>query len=628
MSSERSAAQSDEHPVAGTTRDAERVTAALREVLRAMIDGYARQADADAGPTVAGRRAELILAEAALRHACVPAAVRPPQLAVLGPTQTGKSTVVNLIVGQSLARVSPLAGFTVSPQGFLLGGVEPSPGWTSALPAEWVRRPIDGLASGAQRRAATPPTSPEYALVAPEADIPPPAGLPPCVVWDTPDFDSLAAGGYLGGVLEIAALADVHVLVLSKEKYADLTVWELLERLAPLGRPLVVVLNKLPGEGGDAVVAALRGRLEALAGPYAHAPVVRLAYLPGLAAGEDAEILPEVWELRDAVATRLKAAHAVRRAAGVRAVIAARWDRWTEPVEAEAAAIDAWRERVAQALAEAAESYRRDFLDHPQRFDTFRRATVELLRLLELPGIGGPLSQVREVLSWPARKLFAARQAWAARRIRERGVHRGAGSEETVLFELIEHLLTTLQRDAARRAGSASPGSAVWRAIVSRLDQHEGRLRMTFQQAARTQREEFIPQIHATASRLYETLRARPTLLNTLRGVRATADAASVIMAIKLGGLNVNDLVFAPAMLGLMSMLTEGALGSYMTRAAAQLKARQFEHVRTRLIEGVFAGELHALAAGLEGEGLFAITRGQLYAARAALDTWEDSADG
>ncbi len=615
-------------PSAAAAGEPERVAGVLRDVLGALIDGYGRQGGAASGSPIAGSRAELILAEAALRHACVPPAARPPQLAVLGPTQTGKSTVVNLIVGQPAARVSPLAGFTVAPQGWLVGAAEDAETWTGALLPGWTRRSPNELRTGAARREAAPEPVGEYALARLDAASTPPAGLPDCVVWDTPDFDSLAAGSYLAGVLEIAALADVHVVVLSKEKYADLSVWEVLSRLAPLGRPLVVVLNKLPEAAGQTVTAALRERLADIGGAYAHAPIVCLDYLPGLGASRDAEVLPEVWELRDAVGTRLKASHAQRRTPGVRACIATHWEKWTGPVEAQAAAIDAWRELVAGTLAEAARTYQRDFLDHPQRFDTFRRATVELLRLLELPGIGGPLSQVREVLSWPARKLFAARQAWAARRIRGQSALRGLGSEEVVLFELIERLLTTLERDAARRSDPALPGSAVWRAIARRLDQHQARLRMTFQQAARTQREAFIPQIHATAGRLYETLRAKPRLLNTLRGARATADVASVMMAIKLGGLNLNDLLFAPAMLGLMSMLTEGALGSYMTRAAAQLKARQLEHVRTRLIDGVFAGELHALAAGLEGEGLFAITRGQLSAARAALDAWEGPADG
>ncbi len=41
-------------------------------------------------------------------------------IAVIGPTQSGKSTLVNLLLNQQAAGVSPLAGFTVHPQGFAL----------------------------------------------------------------------------------------------------------------------------------------------------------------------------------------------------------------------------------------------------------------------------------------------------------------------------------------------------------------------------------------------------------------------------------------------------------------------------------------------------------------------------
>jgi hypothetical protein len=291
------------------------------------------------------------------------------------------------------------------------------------------------------------------------------------------------------------------------------------------------------------------------------------------------------------------------------------------------AAVQAWSERIDAALRDAADSYRRDFLDHPQRFDTFRRATVELLHLLELPGFANVLSQVRHVLSWPARRLFAARQAWTARRRRQAGMPHGLGSEEVVLFQLIEKLLTSLERDAARRSDPATPGHAVWRALAKRLEEYADRLRAAFQTAARQQREDFTPVIHATANQLYETLRKKPAMLNTLRAARATTDVAAIALAIKTGGLGLNDLLFAPAMFALSSMLTEGALGSYMTRAANDLKKRQLEHVRTELIEGIFARELHDLTVDLKGAGLFGVSPEQLRQAEQALEAWEQSDD-
>jgi ribosome biogenesis GTPase A len=52
----------------------------------------------------------LTLAEAALRLGRAPSAAgRPLQVALIGPTQVGKSTVFNLLLGREVSPVSPLA---------------------------------------------------------------------------------------------------------------------------------------------------------------------------------------------------------------------------------------------------------------------------------------------------------------------------------------------------------------------------------------------------------------------------------------------------------------------------------------------------------------------------------------
>lgn len=618
------------------------------------------------------RLTELLLAEAALRYerpTYEGRPRRPLQLAVLGPTQTGKSTIVNLILGARVAEVSPLAGFTTHAQGFWIASDESDESWTAELFPGWQRRepeelsrneldcyaltitgetpvpptgetpvppktpaaparpatsPEDVLSSEAPLFAQGPATS-ENAPATRAAQSEPPAGLPPCVVWDTPDFDSLASHAYRRGVLEVAALADVHVFVLSKEKYSDLSVWRMLRLLQPLGCPLVICLNKLTPDAAETVTASLRQRLQAVSGQGA--PIITFEYQPGLDAAVVLEPLPEVWELRDRVAARLKAARSADRSAGLKTFVRQHWADWIAPIEVELAAADAWNGEVEAALREALETYRRDFLDHPQRFDSFRRATAELLHLLELPGIAGALGQVRQVLSWPARRLLAAGQAWSARRRKGAGVPRGPGSEEVVLSQIVEKLLTGLERDAARRCDPATPGHSVWRALAGRLEQHDARLRETFQSAARRQREEFAPEIQKTANQLYERLQEKPALLNTLRAARATTELGLIALTVKTGGLGVNDLLFAPAMFALTSMLTEGVLGSYMTHTANELKKRQLEHVRTSLIEGVFAKELRELAADLQGADLFGVSAQQLAAAARALDVWEGNHD-
>ena len=63
-------------------------------------------------------------------------------------------------------------------------------------------------------------------------------------VWDTPDFDSVDSLHYSVSVLRAIALADLVVFVVSKEKYADKSVWNLLRLLRDLNVPVIPVMNK------------------------------------------------------------------------------------------------------------------------------------------------------------------------------------------------------------------------------------------------------------------------------------------------------------------------------------------------------------------------------------------------
>ena len=54
-----------------------------------------------------------------------------------------------------------------------------------------------------------------------------------------------------------------------------------------------------------------------------------------------------------------------------------------------------------------------------------------------------------------------------------------------------------------------------------------------------------------------------------------TTDAAGVALAVKSGGLAPADLVLAPAMLAVTSLLTESALGRYLDGVKRELKQQQ-----------------------------------------------------
>jgi hypothetical protein len=268
--------------------------------------------------------------------------------------------------------------------------------------------------------------------------------------------------------------------------------------------------------------------------------------------------------------------------------------------------------------------YRDEFLEHPQRFDTFRLAILELLQLLELPGLARTLTRVRQVLTWPARRLLdSGGMKTLTGRLRGRKAQDLPG-EELVLRDLLEHLLTALSRDALRRSTPPVPASAFWAALGARLAGQHQALAAEFSAAAHRHRLAFQGEIEQAAHELYDTLQEKPALLNTLRAARITTDTAAIALALKTGGVGLNDLLFAPAMVSLTSMLTEGALGSYMTHVAARLKQRQYAAVERDVFNGPVREALRQLPGTLEAPGLFGVSRADCEAAEQALAEWHD----
>ena len=77
-------------------------------------------------------------------------------------------------------------------------------------------------------------------------------------------------------------------------------------------------------------------------------------------------------------------------------------------------------------------------------------------------------------------------------------------------------------------------------------------------------------------------------------------------------------------MVSLTSLLTEGALGSYMTHVATRLKQRQYAAVEREIFNGPVREALRELTGNLEAPGLFGITRPEYAAAEQALAEWRD----
>jgi hypothetical protein len=579
--------------------------------LEMLLARYARWIEH--GPSVRRIPPTLELAEAATRYAAQKNEHWPVQVAVLGPTQTGKSTVVNILAGATVASVSPLAGHTIHAHGFWPCHTPLDVAWPEQVFPGYERWQDDELPRDRHDL---------YTLTLSTAGV---AFAPNVVIWDTPDFDSLAAAGYMRSVREAAALADVYVVVLSKEKYSDLAAWEMLRLLEPLNRPIVLCVNKLREDAREVVLRSLRERLAEFAPGVGDVPIVALPYA---ALGGDGQPRLDTQSTVALLAAARQAVQNVDRRVqqrGVVELIRRHWDTWLQPVRQAAAVVAEWDTLVVQALSGMCESYQRDYLDHPRRFDSFRRATAELLTLLEIPGVGASLAKARYWVSWPVRTLFESGRELLVGKKSDKA---HLPTEQAVLLEGIESLLVSLQRDLARRSATGGDARGIWAAIAEALEAGLAESRSRFAEAAGRHHDVVQKEIHAAAGELYEMLQKKPAVLNTLRTARVTIDAASVAFAIKAGGAHLNDLIFAPAMVGLTSMMTESALGGYFNRVSARLKQRQMDHLENELVQGVFAQTLQSVARQLDDPGVFSIPDEEIAAAAGLLEQWGRRADG
>jgi len=514
----------------------------------------------------------------------------PLHIAVIGPTQSGKSTVVNLLLNQEAAGVSPLAGFTVHPQGFSVD-----------LQAEDLAE-VRGYFSEFQEVQQFSLNHEQYACFSMKAVHA--EHLPSGMLWDTPDFDSIDAQHYKIGFLKTLALADILVLVVSKEKYADQSVWEMMALLEPLKQPVLVVINKLVEDSQQLVIHSFAERWQQVRKDAV--PLI----VPLLFARE------QLFEQQSALNTLLKKGikQVKRKKHNERAYqfINQYWDRWLQPIRAEQEAQAQWQVLVEHAVEEALFQYKRDYLEHPQHYDTFQSALAKLLTFLEVPGIAHVIAQSRKVLAWPLRKVFSAG--------RKKYKNNHPVTQETaILSQIAVHVLLQVSDKVLDHIEQTQANVKWWKALNSQLRQEKKFILQTFERNTLVYHNDFKQEIEDTAERLYHKLEEHPALLNSLRATRVTADAAMLALAVQAGGIGLHDLLIAPAMLSITSYLAESVIGRYLHKAESELKQRQLKLVRQQLFVQVLAHSLTALPSKMITATHFNISAEQLVEAEAQL---------
>lgn len=516
----------------------------------------------------------------------------PINIAVIGPTQSGKSTVVNLLLNQNAAGVSPLAGYTVHPQGFAVD--------LTADALSGITQYFSGFQE-VQQHTLDHDRYACYSLNPISTNK-----LPECVLWDTPDFDSIDAHSYREGALKSLALADVLVLVVSKEKYADQSVWDTMALLESLNQPVLVVVNKLTAESQLIVVDSFKERWQQ----------VRHDKLPGImpilfSKGE----IPEAQqnELLNLLNNSINKIKRKKHEVAATSFIKQHWQSWLAPVRSEQEAQTTWQILIDQAIKQALVEYQRDYLDHPQHYDTFQNALIKLLTLLEVPGLANVIAQSRKLLAWPLRKVFSAGK-------RKYNQSYPKTQETAVLQQIAEHVFLQMGDKILDQVDLSHENNKWWKAINSQLRQEKGIILKHFEHSTEVYHAGFKQEIENTAQGLYRKLEEHPALLNGLRATRVTADAAMLALAVQAGGIGLHDLLIAPAMLSVTSYLAESAIGSYLQRAETELKHQQLNAVKQQLFTQVIQQALTGLPEKMMRNTYFNISTRQLAEAEAQLE--------
>jgi len=538
----------------------------------------------------------LRLADAALDKQSLNRSVpdHPLQVVVIGPTQAGKSTLCNLLLDTNAAGISALAGYTVHAQGFATNVDDAQLTSLTELMLPLIRVHSSELSAENLQH---------YLLETVQAGQN--SLIDQGVVWDSPDFDSIESSGYRGAVLQSVAMADVLVLMVSKDKYADKSVWDMLRLVRRLGKPLFVCINKLDEKDRQTVVDSFQRRHNEQFGTTNDADVPDIIALPFVrndATDNTDHAINIDADTRNALRALLQRHASETDRSGqnlhINQFIEDHWPEWMAPIELESDAQNSWQHAVDTAIADAKDRYATRYLNNPQKYDTFNKAIAELLTLLEIPGLAGTLVATRNLVTWPARKLFGIGKSMTQR------IAEPADQELEVLDLILEQTLTSLQGHILVQLQETQDTQAFWSSMQKAITEQKLDIRERYTQRASEVQKEFEPKIEAAAQQLYGQLQSQPALLNTLRAARVSTDAAAVVLAVKSGGLAAADLIIAPAMLSVTTLLTESALGQYMERSKNQLKSEQQALIDRALLEKELGNRLSALSANLNNDQL------------------------
>jgi len=403
----------------------------LREFIDQLVQHH-RSLATEAGDELGASSTSLALAQALLtklqvtRQASAGAdnGKLPAQLVVIGPTQAGKSSAVNWLLGKELAESNAQAGFTVHCQGFHV--LADNDLTDHDYDAGWVEQFFSG--------------------------------------WDTPDFDSMRANHYRTPLLRAIALADLVLLVVSKEKYADRTVWSMLDLLVDMRVPMVLLMNKTDESVRAELEASMRQKFTVAFNGSKMPPLLFVSDY--LAEVDNAGASTDVSELRDVVRQHLNMPNKKDLQEDAVHFIKAHWQDWTAGLQSNYRVKRDYEVMVNRLSDDLARRYQKEYIDSDRHKEVLQLALSELLVLLEIPIMAKSLGKVRSAVTWPVRKLLGAKNRSVAQDDRN--------EERRILDELCKHAVTNLGTGIAiRNTGKDEPQ---WSHLLACVEQESSNI--------------------------------------------------------------------------------------------------------------------------------------------------------